>query len=62
MPIKIFAAPGDHRNDFEAVEKQVNEWIEENTADVRDIRCTVNAMPEKRGLGDFLLTVIVHYE
>lgn len=62
MPIKIFAAPGDHRNDFEAVEKQVNEWIKENKADVRDIRCTVNSMPQKRGLGDFLLTVIVHYE
>lgn len=62
MPIKIFAAPGDHRNDFEAVEIQVNEWIKQNKPDVRDIRCTVNAMPEKRNLGDFLLTVIVLYE
>ena len=62
MPIKIFAAPGDHRNDFEAVEIQVNDWIKQNKPDVRDIRCTVNAMPEKRNLGDFLLTVIVLYE
>ncbi len=62
MPIKVFAAPGDHRNDFEAVENQVNEWIEQNKPDVRDIRCTVNAMPEKRDLGDYMLTVIVLYQ
>ncbi len=63
MAIKIFAAPGDHRDDFGSVEAQVNAWAEKTKANVVDMLCSVNEMPEKkRDLGSFMLTLIVHYE
>jgi hypothetical protein len=62
MPIKIFSAPGDHRDDFQNVEKQVNEWSERTQPNIIDLHCCVNQMPEKRDLGGYLLTVVVRYE
>lgn len=62
MPIKIFAAPGDHRNDFTSVEKQVNAWIAQTDPRVLAIQSMVNAMPAQQTLGDFMLTVVVHFE
>lgn len=63
MPIKIFAAPGDHRSNFEAVETQFDEWIEAaQPAAVLETHCMVNAMPEKSTLGEFMLTMVVRYE
>ena len=62
MPIKIFAAPGDHKNDFESVEEQVNAWIARNAHRVVSIQSHVNAMPSQHRVGDFIMTVVVHYE
>lgn len=62
MALKIFAAPGDHRDDFEQVEKQYNEWAERTQANVTEMQCAVNAMPEKRDSGGYLLTLVVRYE
>lgn len=63
MPIKVFAVPGDHRDDFANVEQQVNEWCEKSQRKVVAMHCSVNEMPEKkRDIGAFMLTVIVHYE
>ncbi len=61
MPIKIFSAPGDHRDDFEAVENQVNEWMEATTPSVVDMHCNVTNRSDLRGTGSFILTVVVHY-
>jgi hypothetical protein len=63
MAIKIFAAPGDHRDDFGSLERQVNEWAAKSKANVVNMLCSVNEMPDKkRDLGSFMLTLIVHYE
>ncbi len=62
MPIKIFAAPGNHRNDFQAVEEQVNDWIEQAKPRVLSVHPLVNAMPGKGDLGEFMLTLVAHYE
>ena len=62
MPIKIFAAPGDHRNDFRSVEEQVNRWIQEAQPRIISLHPTVNEMPGKRDLGDFMMTLVAHYE
>ncbi len=62
MPIKIFSAPGDHRDDFGHVERQVNEWITAEHPKVRDIRVAVNELGIKRDVGQFMMTLVVHYE
>ena len=62
MPIKIFAAPGDHRNDFEQVEKQANEWIASNKPAVRAIQTTVNQMPSARESNHFMMTLVLLYD
>ncbi len=62
MPIKIFAAPGDHRNDFEAVEAQTNTWMAETKPQVQSIHPLVNPMPSSRDSNQFMMTVVVHYD
>ena len=62
MPIKIFAAPGDHRDDFEQIEQQANEWMEESGARVVSMQTTVSLMPTARDVGSFMMTLLVHYE
>ena len=62
MPIKIFAAPGDHRNDFSSVEDQVNAWMHENGARLQDLQFEVTAMPERREGQQFMMTVLIRYE
>ena len=63
MPIKIFSAPGDHRTNFQTVEEQFNEWKESTPPkNIIDIHCMVNDMPPKSNLGDFMLTMVVHYD
>ena len=62
MPIKIFAAPGDHRDDFQVLERQVNEWIAKERPRVVDLRTTVNPIGEKREHGGFMMTLVAHYE
>ena len=61
MPIKIFAAPGDHKNDFASVEEQVNSWMTQSNHRILGIQSTVNAMPSQYSVGDFMMTVVVHY-
>ncbi len=63
MPIKIFAAPGDHRTNFETVEEQYNQWKDSTPPkNIIDLQCMVNDMPPKSNLGDFMLTMVVRYE
>ena len=62
MPVKIFAAPGDHRDDFQQVEEQVNAWIAEARPRIVNMHPAVNPLTEKREHGRFMLTVVVHYE
>ncbi|MBI4718211.1 MAG: hypothetical protein HY763_10430 [Planctomycetes bacterium] len=62
MPIKIFAAPGDHRDDFKKVEQQVNEWETASRARIVGMELAVNPMPEKRDAGHYLMTLAVRYE
>ena len=62
MPIKIFAAPGDHRDDFAHVQEQVNQWIDQAHPRIVSIHTTVNEMPGKRETGSFLMSLVAHYE
>lgn len=62
MPIKVFAAPGDHRDDFREVEKQVNQWEASDAISILQISSSVTPMPGTRDVGPFLLTVTVLYE
>ena len=63
MPIKIIAAPGDHRNDFEQVEQQANEWIERTQPRIVNMSVAINQMPGvPRESGNFMMTLVVHYE
>ena len=62
MPIKIFSAPGDHRDDFKQVEEQVNTWIAESSPRVISVNPTVNNLQQKREHGNYMLTLVVHYD
>ena len=62
MPIKIFSAPGDHRDDFVMVETQVNDWISEKNPKILELTPAVNQLQEKRDASAFMLTVVIHYE
>lgn len=62
MPIKIFAAPGDHRDDFQPVEQQANDWMEENRPRIVSMHTTVSLIPTASGAGSFMMTLLVHYE
>ncbi len=62
MRIKVFCAPGNHRDDFIAVEEQVNSWLaSEQPNDVR-INAAVNEMGRDAAQGNFMLTIVVQYE
>lgn len=62
MPIKVFCASGDHKDDFDHVETQGNEWIASDGPDIRQINSCVNQLPVKRDHGQFMLTLVIHYE
>ena len=62
MPIKIFAAPGDHRNDFEQVEVQANEWIASAKPSIQAMQTTVNQMPSARESNFFMMTLVLMYD
>lgn len=61
MPIKIFSAPGDFRDDFAKVEEQFNEWEKEAGPKITDIRTTVNTIAGREN-NAYVLTLVVHYE
>ncbi len=62
MPIKIFSAPGDHRDDFEQIELQYNAWEAEHKPRVLEIQSCVEKVHTQRDLGSFMLTLVVRYE
>ena len=62
MPVKIFSVPGDHRDDFAVLESQMNDWIAESQPKIINMHCVTNTLPQKRDVGLFVLTVLVHYE
>ena len=62
MPIKILAAPGDHRNDFDKLEAQTNEWIAQVRPQIISMHTSVTAMPNARDSNAFMMTLLVHYE
>ena len=62
MPIKVFAAPGDQRNDFEQVEKQANEWMASAKPTIQAIQTTVNQMPSARESNQFMMTLVFLYD
>ena len=62
MPIRIFAAPGDHRDDFKQVEQQVNTWMAETRPRIVSLHPMVNEMSDKRDHGKYMMTLVVHYE
>ena len=62
MPIKIFAAPGDHRNDFEQVEIQANEWMASAKPTVQAMQTTVNLMPGAKESNQFMMTLVLRYD
>ncbi len=61
MRFKIFCAPGDHRDDFAAVEDQMNAWSAEEKPDVVDVRSSVTRMTDQQNKGRYILTVLVMY-
>jgi len=62
MPIKIFSAPGDHRDNFEVVETQINDWIESAKPSVRDMQLDVTPLPERRDSKTFMMTIVLRYD
>jgi hypothetical protein len=62
MPIKIFVAPGDHRDDFGHVESQANEWLAQTNAKIIGTSIAVNELPGKRDNAGFMLSLVIHYE
>ena len=61
MRFKVFCAPGDHRDDFEVVESQLNAWSAEENPEVIDVRASVTPMADPQNKGRYLLTVLVTY-
>ena len=62
MPIKVFAEPGHGREEFEAVERQVNEWERASKARIIGVHSTVNDIPATlHDSGSLPRTVIVPY-
>ncbi len=62
MPIKIFSAPGDHRDDFTHVETQFNEWEAEKQPNIVSLHTTADPLPTQRDVGSFMLTLVVYYQ
>ncbi len=62
MKFKIFSAPGDHRDDFDMLEKQLNEWVSGQQPEIVDLHMNVTAMTDSKNTGRYLMTVLVAYE
>ncbi|MBU0640901.1 MAG: hypothetical protein KKB50_18710 [Planctomycetes bacterium] len=61
MRFKIFCAPGDHRDDFEAIQTQLNEWAAAEDPDIVDVCVQVTAMTDTKNIGRYLMSVLVTY-
>ncbi len=62
MKFKIFSAPGDHRDDFVEIERQLNQWASTELADVLHIQMDVHELAETKTTGRYLMTVLVGYQ
>lgn len=62
VSIKVFAVPGDYRDDFSVLESQVNTWIEENHPAVLEMHVDVTPLPQPRDRKEFMMTLVVRYE
>lgn len=62
MRIKVFCAPGDHRDDFENVESQFNEWAAAEQPEIVHLKMDVTAMTDDRNIGRYLMSVLVAYQ
>jgi hypothetical protein len=62
MKFKIFSAPGDHRDDFESLENQMNEWSQSEVPHVVHWNMSVTAMTDPKNLGRYLMTAMVAYQ
>ncbi|MHC4092694.1 MAG: hypothetical protein ACYSVY_20875 [Planctomycetota bacterium] len=61
MRFKIFCVPGDHRDDFEVLENQLNEWAAEAKPKIVNLDSTVTAMTDPKNLGRYIMSVLVAY-
>ena len=61
MQFKIIAAPGDHRDDFEAAEKQLNEWSASANPRIVSVHVQVTTMIDTKNAGRYLMTIVVAY-
>ncbi len=62
MQFKIIAAPGDQRDDFEALESQLNEWSASANPQVISVHTQVTAMNDPKNIGRYVMTVLVTYD
>ena len=61
VQFKILAAPGDHRDDFESLEKQLNKWSVSTDPQIVSVQAKVTAMTDTKNVGRYLMTVLVAY-
>ncbi|MCO6438116.1 MAG: hypothetical protein J5J06_13565 [Phycisphaerae bacterium] len=62
MPLHVISAPGDHRDDFDQVVGQFNEWERQAKPRILTIKHSVTPLSEARESGKYMLTVVIHYE
>ena len=61
VQFKILAAPGDHRDDFESLQKQLNEWSASANPQIVSVQVQVTGMTDAKNVGRYLMTVLVAY-
>jgi len=59
---KVFCAPGDHRDDFEFLEQQLNEWSESVNPDILHIQTNVTAMTDVKSSGRYIMSALIAYK
>jgi len=62
MRFKIFCVPGDHRDDFEMLEGQLNDWVANQQPKILSLHSNVTPMTDAKNMGRYLMTVLVGYE
>ncbi len=59
---KIFCVPGDHRDDFESLESQLNEWSESAHPEILQVQMNVTPMTDPKNIGRYLMSALVSYK
>ncbi len=62
MRFKIFCVPGDHRDDFEVLEGQLNEWADQEKPTLLFCNSGVTPMSDPKNVGRYLMSVLVAYQ